>query len=300
MPARALALTLCCALVATPALAASYAKPQLLASAEDAAGVLESPRAVVLDVRSPEAFSEGTIPGARRVDVSQWKAKINEGAGADFWSEQLGALGVREDSTVIVFDEAVTPTAARAWWVLKYWGVDDARLLNGGWTAWRRAGLKTAPGDDTPPDSSRPFPAEAQPERLATTGEVLNAAAGDGATCLVDTRTQREVGEGVIPSARHLEWSDLVHPQTGELRSAEQLQRMLARVGFDPKSPAVSYCRSGGRASVMAFAMELMGGEKVANYFGSYSAWSSTPGAPVVQLDLGDSTTEPAPPAAED
>ncbi|MEQ8846937.1 rhodanese-like domain-containing protein [Botrimarina sp.] len=236
----------------------------------------------LIDVRPPGGDGEIALRGARRIDVGEWKQAFRDGEGAAAWSERIGRVVHHPDATVVVVDDGVTPDAARAWWILKYWGVEDARLANTNAGQLRQAALRMALSSHqrTPPQA--PFVAKAHPERLATRGEVRASAVGGGqAVCLVDTRSDDEVRDGKIPSADHAEWSRFVDPQTGKMRPADELKRLLSGAGFVPTEPSIAYCRSGGRASVVAFAMELMGGERVANYHGSWSDWSSDPTAPV-------------------
>jgi thiosulfate/3-mercaptopyruvate sulfurtransferase len=284
-------LLLLAALCATPlaAEAASYPQPELLIEADQLQRLMadkDQPLSLI-DVRSVEAVRSGTIAGAHEVDINQWKAAFGQGANAEAWSQRLSRI-VAPRSIVVVFDDGVSPNAARAWWILKYWGVKDVRILNGGIKAWQEAGGELRPLGKF--DAQYAFQAVPHPERLATAREVRDclaegdgAAAVDVAACLIDTRTTGEVAGGFIPTARHSDWADYVDPHTGKMRSAAELRALLAQAGFEADRPAVAYCQSGGRASVVAFAMELMGGQRVANYFGSWGEWRQLPGAPIAK-----------------
>lgn len=259
----------------------TYIQPELLVEVADLQSHLNGKQQIsdrpitLIDARAFDDFKSGSIAGAVHVNVGEWKKALGNGADADAWSKQIGSVLKDSDSTVVVCDYAISGNGARAWWILKYWGVEDVRLLNGGFAAWKEAGgelsVPSAAQNATPVQ----FEAKAQPERLATIEEVRKAIAeAGGKTCLVDTRTDREVANGTIPTASHLDWQDLVDADTGKMRSAEQLQSLFKRVEFDAEKPTITYCQSGGRASVMAFAMELMGAEQVANYYGSWGEWS--------------------------
>lgn len=233
---------------------------------------------VVLDVRSKREFEAGHLPTAQWIDIGEWKSDFADGTAAPRWGAKLGALGVDNDSTVVVYGATTSPDAARAWWILRYWGVADAKLLDGGWQSW------TPPGPQWLMQSPSPteFTAKPHPNRLATADEVLGIARSGGA-CLIDTRTDAEHSAGYIPTASHSDWTAYVDPETGKMHSAEQLQKLLDAAGFDPDGRNVAYCQSGGRASVVVFAMELMGGHQVENYFGSWGEWSHLPHAPVAK-----------------
>lgn len=286
---RLVMLLLACSfsLIASAGEPQTYAKPELLVDVEALVAHLDEdqplsdkPHLVLIDTRAIEDYKQGSIDSAAHVNVGEWKASFGDGTDAEAWSQRIGLVVPFANSTVVVYDNALTGDAARIWWILKYWGAGDVRILNGGFSAWKAAGgrafsplrVHLLPGDRNPLQN---FDAKAHPERLATIDQVRALAANsDQPTCLVDARTDRENAAGNIPTAEHLDWQDLVDPETGKMRPADQLQTLLYRVGFQTDQPAVTYCQSGGRASVMAFAMELMGGEQVANYYGSWGEWS--------------------------
>ena len=100
----------------------------------------------VLDVRyrmggppGPDEYAAGHVPGARWVDHAEWAKEFGDGRDAEGWGKRIGRLGIGSDSTVVVYDDSRSKDAARIWWVLRYWGVEDVRLLNGGGSDGRRA-----------------------------------------------------------------------------------------------------------------------------------------------------------------
>jgi len=251
-------------------------EPATLAAHLDGEPQFGDRQVTLIDVRPAEAYRQGAIGNARHVNPGQWKAAFGDGTDAAAWSERIGTVLAGPRSTVVVYNGQFSPSAARVWWILKYWGVEDVRILNGGMTAWRAEVGRTTPPAEA--DNQQPpvdFQATPHPERLARFGDVQQIASDpDRAVCLVDVRTDQENAAGAIPTARHLNWEELVDPQSGKLRDPDELQSLLARIGFDPENPAVTYCQSGGRASVMAFAIELVGGKPAANYYGSWGDWS--------------------------
>ena len=154
----------------------------------------------------------------------------------------------------------------RIWWILRYWGVKDARLLNGGWKTWKAKELPTSVDEPSKVEAAE-FTAKAQSERLAKKSDVL-AMLKQGTGQIIDARSEGEFcgvqkqGESARrrnPSARWLEWSDLVDTETERFKTAAELRRLFAEAGIDIERPATAHCQSGGRASVMAFVLELMG-----------------------------------------
>jgi thiosulfate/3-mercaptopyruvate sulfurtransferase len=282
-------LSLCSALVLLSLSAeAGYPRPELLAEPAELRKADPARPVCILDARGKGQYKEGHIPGAVWVDALTWGRAFGDGKDADSWQSRIGGLGITRDTPVIVYDEAVTPTAARVWWILRYWGIRDVRLLNGGWKGWLAADGKVQKEEQKP--AARMSKLEPQRHRLATRDDVLARVKDHGAQ-IVDTRSLDEYcglaetakRNGSIPSAKHLEWSDLVDKKSGRFKSAEELRKLLQTAGIDPAKPAVTYCQSGGRAAVMALALELLGGKETSNYYGSWADWGNAEDTPIVK-----------------
>lgn len=286
-------LVLCCLFPAafsspTPADEDEYARPELLVEASSLAASLPNQGTVVLDLRKQDEYEAGHVPGALWVDINEWAKAFGAGDDATGWTQRIAALGIHADSRVVLYDAARNRDAARAWWILRYWGVPNVQILNGGWNQWTASNLPvTREPPETPATSD--FVAVPHPERLATKQSLLNALAGN-ALQLVDARSEAEFcGDdahgnkraGAIPGAKHLEWSDLVDPKTQRFKPAAELRRLFEQAGIDIDRPTATYCQSGGRASVLAFAMELMGAEHVQNYYRSWAEWGNALDTPV-------------------
>lgn len=252
--------------------AAEYARPELLVEPVELAERLRDvgdERPVVLHATS----SRQGLPGAVWIDVRDWKSAFGDGADAAGWSERIGALGIGPETRVVVYDEGSVTNAARVWWILRYWGV-DAALLNGGLRAWAADERPLVGEDGFAKPEPAGFVATPQPDRLRTTEEMLALVSG-GAERILDTRSDREVGSlgKLSDETEHCEWLRLLDPRTSRFLPADELAATLDLDGEGDARPVVTYCRSGGRASVTAFALELMGVERVANYYGSWNAW---------------------------
>jgi thiosulfate/3-mercaptopyruvate sulfurtransferase len=266
-----------------------YARPKLLLEPSELAQPEVAEQLVILDARPREAYEQSHIPGARWVDHETWKSALGDGADAEGWSKRIGDLGVGADSKVVVYDDASAKDAARIWWLLRYWGVDDVRLLNGGWKAWQAEELPTEV-NESPPATAVEFSATARKKRLVTKNQIL-ASLADRNLQIVDARSNDEFcgidlkenkRGGAIPGAKHLEWSDLIDPARGRFKSPGELRRLFDQAGIDLHKPMASHCDSGGRASVMAFALELMGARDSRNYYPGWSEWGNSDDLPAV------------------
>ncbi len=276
-------------LVAAPAAPVNYPHPGQLVEASDLAKSLATGGIRILDVRPPEKYGDGHIPGAVRVDPAQWAKGFVQHPDRETWAKWIGAAGIANTETPVVVYSDDVKDAARIWWILRYWGLKNVRLLNGGWRAWQAAGGAVAKGPSAQAGSGE---ASLSPEaaRLATKEQVLTDLEQKHFT-IIDTRSEGEYcGDtklaergGSIPGAKHLEWVELIDRKTQRFKAAPELAKLFKDAGIDPKHPAITYCQSGGRAAVMAFALELMGGSEVRDYYRSWSEWGNAPDTPIVQ-----------------
>lgn len=264
---------------------AEYPRPNLLV--EPATLKSAGARMLVLDARPLAKYDAGHIPGAVWVDHDAWSKKFATDADAKTWADALGKLGVAADRPTVVVDDGTQKEAARVWWLLRHLGASDVRLLNGGMKAW------AAVGGPTSTDAVRPtattFAAKVRPETLADKDRVLNALRSRSAQ-IVDARSEAEhCGDkklakrgGHIPGSLHLEWSDAFDKTSGKFLAPAELTKLLKASGIDVTKPAITYCQSGGRAAVMAFTLELMGGPPAANYYRSWGEWGNDDALPIV------------------
>ena len=192
-----------------------YPRTDLLIEPGDLAKSEAARQYIVLDARSEADYKKEHIPGARWVDHEKWSKAFVDGGDIEGWSQRIGLLGISPNSKVVVYDDKGV-NAARIWWILRYWGVQDARLLNGDWRAWRTEGLPMTV--QIPAVSQVEFKATAHAERLATKSQILDSLK-DHTLQIVDARSQKEFcgidkhdnkRGGAIPGAKNLEWSDLV------------------------------------------------------------------------------------------
>src|SRR5690606_10596867 len=121
-----------------------YARPQLLAEPDWLAQHLDDPKVRVIDCATLEAYRRAHIPGAVQLPV-HFYIKDDGPPGADHgtfvmspaaFEELMAKLGVSADTTVVTYDDNNALVASRLWWVLKYYGHTNAKVLNGGWHRW--------------------------------------------------------------------------------------------------------------------------------------------------------------------
>ena len=264
----------------------AYPRPRLLVEAkelQDAGGKL-----VVLDARSKAKHAEGHVPGAVWVDHDAWSKAFHTDPDAKEWPGRVGGLGVTDKSAVAVYDDGGVKDAARVWYILRYLGVKDVRLVNGGLAAWKAQKLPISDKLESAPLAV--FKAGAAVASLHADQDRVLGFLKDKKTQIIDSRSEKEYcgdsktakRSGSMPGALHLEWSEALDPATKKFKSADELAKLFQDAGIDLSKPSVTYCQSGGRASVMVFTMELMGAKEVANYYRSWSEWGNAEATPVV------------------
>jgi len=200
----------------------------------------------ILDARPRPEYAKGHIPGAVWVDVKSWQELGKKEGGfhyAKAWGEKVGQLGIGHDSQVVVYGSSLTDTA-RIWWTLKYLGLRNVTILDGGWQLW----LKGKQPTDTDPTNVEAvkFEPKFQADRLEEI-DSLKKSIKAGTVIVVDARstdefTGREVkGKrgGHIPGAKHLEWKELL-AEDGRFKSPEQLRELFRKRGIVPDETAVT------------------------------------------------------------
>ena len=278
-----------------------YSKPQLLITPEELAQRLgltaSSGRAttpssqppVVLDLRPAEAFAAGHIPSAVHLDLFGISLIDSDPAplNAFLWmvAHLLTSRGAAGDRTVVAYDERSGMRAARAFWFLEFFGHPDARLLDGGFGAWERAGFQTTT-EASPPKKGEWIVGRVD-ERLATWRDVKDRLGAPNAAVL-DTRsdgeyygtTVRAKRGGAIPGAVHIEWTQNL-TEDGAFKPAGELKEMYESAGITPDKEVLSYCQGGYRAAHSYLALRLLGYPKVRNYIGSWKEWGDREDLPI-------------------
>ena len=267
---------------------AAHAHPEVLVDATWLAAHLDDPTVRIVDARMP---TEGTlyerahIPGAVFVNMLKGLCCPSRIMSPDRFASLMGRLGIGDDTTVVVYDTEGGHWAARLWWALRYYGHEDAAMLDGGLRSW--VGARRPLEREAPVIEAATFTPEVQPSWRATIDEV-RAAIDDPTVSLVDalpwpnyTGDAPDFGDGHIPSAASLPASDTLDSVMLTVRDPESLTRMLMRTGLDPAQRAITYCGGGYWGAHVAFVLYLMGYEDVALYDGAMREWAKRPANPV-------------------
>ena len=259
---------------------------------------LDEPNLVIVDTRfnlqdpneGHDLFKDAHIPGAVYFDLDKdLSAPPREHGGRhplpeiDGLVRKLELSGIGDNTTVVVYDDTMNIFAGRMWWLLKYLGHDNVKVLDGGLSAWQEAGFELSA--KLPNYEGATFTPRPNPEMVVDIEEVKRKL-DDPNTVLIDSRgAERYRGDnepmdkkaGHIPSARNMPFAG--NYENGKLKDEEVLKERFS--GVDDAEEVIVYCGSGVSAANNLLALEEVGVENAKLYVGSWSDWSSYEDTPV-------------------
>ncbi|WP_237061366.1 sulfurtransferase [Microbulbifer zhoushanensis] len=254
--------------------------------------LLKDPELVILDCRydlaQPDAgqgwFAQSHIPRAQYASLHGDLSGPHERYGGrhplpsvEQFAEVARRLGISADSRVVVYDDQRLAFAARAWWLLRFFGLGRVSVLNGDFSAWREAGLPVESGEAQPVPHGT-FAPSPDPAAVADHWEIYSGLANP-AWQLVDARDPARFDgtdepmdpvAGHIPSAINKPWQENTG-EDGRLKSPQALREHWQDVRSD--EPLICYCGSGVTACVNLLSLHLIGRDDARLYPGSWSDW---------------------------
>lgn len=271
-------------LVSTEWLAEHLADPDLI--------ILDATKHLATSGRDAGAEYLAThIPGARFLNLGDFADPASSVGktlpGPTHAAIKFSSLGIEPGSRVVLYDDSAVKTSARAWFILRGYGVGDVAILDGGLGKWRAEGRQLERGK--PRAATSEFAALDFGGAVRSKAEML-ANIASGAEQVIDARdADRFTGSardavhdlpgGHIPGARHLFFRDLFDAD-GTFKPEADLRAAFDAAGVDLTRPIVTSCGSGVTASVLLFALHRLGVEGAALYDGSWSEWGADPNTP--------------------
>ena len=281
----------------------SYAHPEYLISAQELMQQLNDPAVSIYDTSvlllaaeqgytsqpGRERYLREHIPGAGFINLSEdWSDTRspynNTLPQIDALAEAIGRDGISNDNLVVLYSSSHLMWATRAWWLLRYAGHTNVKVLNGNLAAWLDAGLPVEAGAKV--YAAATFSPSERADVFVSTAEMV-AGMEDG-VCTVNALSPalyEGTGEfyygrrGHIPGSRSLYFSDLLESEF--FLPAEQLHQTLEARGMLSASRTLIYCGGGIAATLEGFACALVGQENVGVYDGSMSEWAANEELPL-------------------
>lgn len=257
-----------------------------------------TPPLVILDLRPEAAYVAGHLPGAVRVDCSQWESdSLSDAYGLDndaLWRSRIGELGIDGKGTVLVYDSGQMTDAARIWFILQGFGAGNVRVVNGGFPLIAdaaKAGIVSLTTDSASPRRVEFVPRTATSDRITWIDRKgLKSAIDADRIQILDARSAKEFAGadlrgnsrgGHLPGATSVPHTSLLDAR-GRLRSPEELASTFEAAGLKRGELIVTHCQGGGRAALAALAAARAGYGPVINYYLSFGDWSADVTCPVV------------------
>ncbi|HTV46764.1 MAG TPA: sulfurtransferase [Stellaceae bacterium] len=237
-------------------------------------------------------FAKGHVPGAQFIDL---QADLSDNShhlrfmkpSAAAFAAAMGRLGVGERSQIVLYSTSTPQWATRVWWLLRVFGFDNAAVLDGGWQKWQHEGRPVETGPARPRPAAQFVVREERP-LMADRDEVLRAV-GDGAVCTLNALSaEQHAGTGGnsygrlgrIKGSVNLPAAHLLDPSTGQFLAADELRRRFAAIGAMDRE-VINYCGGGIAASADAFALVMLGHDRVRLYDASMGEWANDPALPM-------------------
>ena len=277
---------------------ADYANPDSLVTTDWVAQHLDDPKVRLIEVDvDTAAYETGHAPGAVGWN---WKSDLETHVVRDVADKEgierlLSEAGVDKETTIVVSGDNNNWFAAYALWLLKYYGVENVKLMNGGRKKWIEEGRPISTVAPTYPPTSFKVSGPRK-EIRAFRDEVMKSLDKKGVG-LVDVRAPKEYsGEllapedlpqegsqraGHIPGAKNIPWGQALK-EDGTFKSRAELEQLYGGQGITPDKNIITYCRIGERSAHTWFVLtHLLGYPNVRNYDGSWTEWGSLVGAPI-------------------
>ncbi len=247
---------------------------------------------LVLQKRDAHAeYRNGHIPGAVFFDIDAVSDHSTELPhmlpGPTHFGEAAGALGIGNDTTIVIYDSLGLYSAPRVWWTFRLFGAKNVYILDGGLPKWKSEGRPLETGDGKRPPQK--FIAKMNVDAVAMLADV-RMALNDETTQIVDARSaERFSGKapeprpglrsGHMPGAFNVPFDRVL--DKGTLASRDQIEAAFKDAGVDLDNPIITSCGSGLTAAILTFALDSIGTTAKRLYDGSWTEWGARPDLPV-------------------
>ncbi len=272
----------------------SYAHPEVLVDTE---WVSKNPpnenrKIVEVDYDPENGYRKGHIKGASLI---WWKRDINDPVARDIvnkeqFQELMAKNGIKPDTEVIMYGDFNNWFAAFSFWVFKYYGHENIKIMNGGRKKWELENREYT--TEEPKIEKTSYSSKEPDEKIRSYLDEVKKALVQNNTVMVDVRSPKEfTGEitappeypmehaqrgGHIPGANNIPWATAVNDADGTFKSVDDLKQIYESKGIASDKDVICYCRIGERSSHSWFVLKyLLGYPNVKNYDGSWTEWGN-------------------------
>ena len=253
---------------------------QDIISANDLMKIMRKPTVVIVSTRTADDYAQVHITGAVHVKYQDLNDDMAMLISPSEIATILGEKGISETKTIVLYDDGSEKYSGRMYWVLKYLGAPDVKILDGGMPAWRAA---RKPVTRTPTAVKKAtFTPSIKSDYIATMADVKKAQAGGG--IIIDARSAAEYAgtaettlrPGHVPSAINIEYTQVL--DDGKLKSNEEIQALFTKNGVTKDKTVIVYCETSVRAGILFHVLtSALDYPNVKLYDGAYREWQNTP-----------------------
>jgi thiosulfate/3-mercaptopyruvate sulfurtransferase len=277
---------------------AEYAHPDVLVSTEWVAEHLNDPKVRIVEADEDILLYDiGHVPGAIKLD---WHIDLQNPVARDFvdkagFEALMSRSGISNDTTVVFYGDKNNWYASYTFWLFKYYGHADTKIMNGGRAKWEAENREYT--REVPTYEPTSYTAQDPDPKIRAFRDDVFALINSGSGALVDVRSPQEYsGEvihmmgypqegaqraGHVKGARNIPWAKAANPD-GTFKSPEELSSLYEGEGITGDKNVIAYCRIGERSSHTWFVLTyLLGYPNVRNYDGSWTEWGSMVNVPI-------------------
>ncbi|MEK6964864.1 MAG: sulfurtransferase [Thermoproteota archaeon] len=271
-----------------------YAHPEVLVETDWVAQNSPNEKRILVEVDyDPEnGYRKGHIKGASLI---WWKRDVNDPVTRDIVNKEqfeklMSKNGITTDSEVILYGDFNNWFAAFVFWVFKYYGHKNIKIMNGGRKKWELE--KREYTTEEPKITLTQYSAQKSDEKIRAYLDNVRGSLGKSGIVMIDVRSPKEfTGEitappeypmehaqrgGHIPGAKNIPWATAVNDENGTFKTVEDLKKIYSEKGITPDKNVICYCRIGERSSHTWFVLKyLLGYQNVVNYDGSWTEWGN-------------------------
>lgn len=247
----------------------------------EVAAYLSNGSAIVIDARGQEAYALGHLDTAICLTPAELTKEAEIGglvADKSQVEQVLSNAGISNDDTLLIYDDNGGVNAGRIWWVLKLYGHDQVKIINGGAKGLEKSGLKMSA--QVPNLEKTSYVAkDMDASMIASLDEVIQVTEGTSQAKLIDVRSKAEFDEGYIPNAINYTHTDNLY-QDGTFKSSNTILLNYKDLGIKEDDQVILYCKSSFRATQTMALLKEAGFTNVKVYDGAWLEWQAKDMAP--------------------